>query len=118
MNKFEVVKGLYRQNVYNVRSEWSEGYYGHFTCYFNADFSFFKVAFAGNNTNMTNFYPNENPVILEISKELKEVLIRILSEWTYSHIKPIEVESSESLRDIFKNPFDNVVAEIFKNSDK
>jgi hypothetical protein len=70
MNKYAIVNGLYRQNVYNVRD--GRGHYKNYTRYYNLDFSFFLVSIAGTNRGLIDFKENKNPKIIFVSKKIKK----------------------------------------------
>ena len=95
MNKIEVSKGLYRQNVYNVNL--GDGHYNHLTCYFDDQKNIIMVFKAGNNTNMTNFIECEDLTPLVLSPEMVERVKNILLEWTYDHIQPVDLYNPESI---------------------
>jgi len=101
MNKMEIKKGLYRQNVYNINCR--NGKYNHFTCYFDDDINIMMIFKAGDNLNMTSFIENTDIKPLELSPEIMQTVKGVLSSWTYSHIKPVELYKGESLwRGIFE----------------
>ena len=88
MNKIEVCKGLYRQNVYNLRLD-DKKEYSHLTCYFDSQKNIIAIFNAGENTNMTSFFENTDNNILSFSKNDLEIIVSVLSEYTYDHIKPV-----------------------------
>lgn len=95
MNKIEITKGLYRQNIYNVNV--GDGHYTHLTCYFNASKSFLMVFSAGNNTNMTNFIENTDLIPLRFSENIINTIKEVLNSWTYDHIQPVNLYSPDSM---------------------
>lgn len=95
MNKIEIVKGLYRQNIYNIN--FGNGKYNHLTCYFDKDFNIISVFKAGTNSNMTDFIASEDLTPLKITSQQAEIIKEVLSSWTYSHIKPIDLYNKESM---------------------
>ena len=94
MNKFEIAKGLYRQNIYNVNL--GDNHYSHVTCYFDEDKKILMTFKAGENYNMTWFVENEDNNPLKLSDDIVNVIREILLSWPYDHIEAIELYKHES----------------------
>lgn len=95
MNKIEIKKGIFRQNVYNVNLD--NGHYNHITCYFDIHKNIIAVFKAGDNTNMTNFYPCDDLTPFNLSDKLKDRIKSILSDWTYNHIQAVDLYNPDSI---------------------
>ena len=95
MNKIEVSKGLYRQNVYNVNL--GNGHYNHLSCYFDKQKNIIAVFKAGDNTSLINFTESNDLTPLVLSAELLTIVKNILLEWTYDHIESIDLYNPDSI---------------------
>jgi hypothetical protein len=97
MNKIEIAKGLYRQNVYNVNL--GNGHYNHITCYFDDNKKIIALFKAGDNLNMTVFVENTEIMPLALPTEKVEMIREILLSWTYDHISSIKLYEHNPLWD-------------------
>jgi hypothetical protein len=98
MNKMEIVKGIYRQNAYNINC--GDGHYHHFTCYFDDSKNLLAVFSAGRNYNLTVFEENTELIPLDLSPEVLEIITNVLKSWVYDHIKSVELYIKED--EVFK----------------
>jgi hypothetical protein len=98
MNKMEIVKGIYRQNVYNINC--GDGHYHHYTCYFDNSKNLLAVFEAGRNYNLTVFEENNELIPLNLSSETLKIIGGVLKSWVYDHIKPVELYIEED--EVFK----------------
>jgi hypothetical protein len=95
MNKMEISKGLYRQNVYNVNT--LDGHYHHYTCYFDDSKNIFMVFNAGNNYNFTAFAANTDLNPLVLPDNVMNTIKKILESWTYDHINAVDLYNPDSM---------------------
>ncbi len=87
MNKIEIAKGLYRQNIYNINI--GDGHYTHLTCYFNRSKDVLMVFKAGENLGMVHFEENKDLIPLQFSEEIVNTIREVLNSWTYDHIEAV-----------------------------
>jgi hypothetical protein len=95
MNKMEIVKGLYRQNVYNVNT--LDGHYHHYTCYFDDSKNILMVFKAGENHNLTSFIENTDLTPLQLPENVMNVIREVLNSYTYAHIEPVDLYNPDSM---------------------
>lgn len=99
MNKIEIQKGLYRQNVYNVNL--GDGHYNHVTCYFknknDNEKNIVMIFKAGENLNMTSFIEDTSIKPLTLPAEIIASIQESLTSWTYNHIESVDLYNAESI---------------------
>jgi hypothetical protein len=95
MNKMEISKDLYRQNVYNINT--GDGHYHHFTCYFDNSKNVFMVFSAGVNHNMTVFEESTDLTPLQLPDSVMDTIKNVLMSWTYDHIQPVDLYNPDSM---------------------